>query len=141
MSLPERIAGGCACGAVRFEGAGPPLAMLNCHCRDCQRAGGAPYAATVFLSAEAFTSAGDTLNSHEAQADSGNLVWRYFCGRCGSPLFARTSGRNDRVAVRAASLDDSSWFRASNEGWTRSALPWDALAPPPERVPTLQPPG
>ena len=29
--------GGCACGSVRYTFASAPIAMLNCHCGDCQR--------------------------------------------------------------------------------------------------------
>ena len=32
-----------ACGATRYACSGEPLAMLNCHCRDCQQASGAPF--------------------------------------------------------------------------------------------------
>jgi hypothetical protein len=36
--------GGCACGSIRYVCARAPVAMLNCHCRDCQRSSGAPFA-------------------------------------------------------------------------------------------------
>ena len=40
MNVP--FGGGCACGAIRYECAGAPRYMGNCHCRDCQQATGAP---------------------------------------------------------------------------------------------------
>ena len=113
--------------------------MVNCHCHDCQRAGGAPFAPLVMVNADDFTSRGETLAFHEVSAASGNLVWRHFCARCGSPLYARTSGSNDRIAVRAVALTDSGWFVASQDVWVESALPWDVLAPRPDAVPTLKP--
>lgn len=36
----ENYAGGCACGDIRYEMAGDPVAMLNCQCRQCQRDSG-----------------------------------------------------------------------------------------------------
>jgi hypothetical protein len=36
------FSGGCACGSIRYVCARAPVAMLNCHCRDCQRSSGAP---------------------------------------------------------------------------------------------------
>ncbi|MCA0246287.1 MAG: hypothetical protein LCH93_06670 [Proteobacteria bacterium] len=38
MSKPDT--GGCACGAVRYEIPGEPLAMADRQCRDCQRKSG-----------------------------------------------------------------------------------------------------
>lgn len=38
MSRP--YTGGCACGAVRYEIPGKPLAMADCQCRACQRKSG-----------------------------------------------------------------------------------------------------
>jgi len=40
-------AGGCLCGAVRYECGGEPQFSLQCHCRDCQRQSGAPHVAAV----------------------------------------------------------------------------------------------
>jgi hypothetical protein len=37
--------------------------------------------------------------------ESGEPVHRYFCSRCGSPLFARPEAAPELVSVRAVSLD------------------------------------
>jgi hypothetical protein len=34
-------------GAIHYERNADPVLMLNCHCRDCQQAGGSAYAAIV----------------------------------------------------------------------------------------------
>ena len=38
MKVP--FSGGCACGLIRYTCTAAPLAMVNCYCRDCQRASG-----------------------------------------------------------------------------------------------------
>lgn len=43
------FSGGCACGAVRYVCASPPIALINCHYRDCQRSSGAPFASGVVV--------------------------------------------------------------------------------------------
>jgi hypothetical protein len=121
--------GGCACGAVRFECAAVPLAMVNCHCRDCQRAGGAGCSPTVVVPATAFKLLKGEPAVYAVTADSGHTARRAFCAQCGAPLFASTSARRDFVAVRAGCLDDPSWFRPQAELWTASAQPWDRLNP------------
>src|SRR5215470_9953070 len=84
MAAP--FTGGCACGAVRYTCSAEPLMMANCHCRDCQRAGGAPYAAVLLVPKAAVTFTGE-IKFHQVQADSGNMASRGFCPACGSPLF------------------------------------------------------
>jgi hypothetical protein len=65
----------------------------------------------------------------EKRAESGNRATREFCSTCGTPLFASSSAHEPRIGVRAASLDDPSWFKAEAEVWVRSAQPWDYLCP------------
>jgi hypothetical protein len=38
--MSEAYAGGCACGAVRYEISSESVAMAGCQCRDCQRKSG-----------------------------------------------------------------------------------------------------
>ena len=45
--MARKLSGGCACGAIHYECTADPVIMLNCHCRDCQRASGSAYAAVV----------------------------------------------------------------------------------------------
>ena len=102
--------------------------MVNCHCRDCQRAGGAAYSPTVVVPREHFLITRGEPNYFETTADSGHTAQRAFCGACGSPLFASTSARPSFVGIRAGSLDDPSWFRPERDVWTASAQPWDVLS-------------
>jgi hypothetical protein len=128
MEVPASFSGGCACGAVRYHCSASPVAMIKCHCRDCQRAGGAAYAPTVVIRTADFRLLRGEPRYHEITAVSGNLARRGFCDKCGSPLFASSSARPDVMGIRAGSLDDPSWFRAAREYWTRSAQPWDILS-------------
>ncbi|WP_409878663.1 GFA family protein [Dendronalium sp. ChiSLP03b] len=57
--MAERIRGGCMCGAIRYECSAEPIAMGNCHCRDCQRATGSAFAAALLVPSSAVTITGD----------------------------------------------------------------------------------
>jgi hypothetical protein len=37
------LRGSCLCGGVRFEIDGPLMRSSHCHCRQCQKAHGAPF--------------------------------------------------------------------------------------------------
>ena len=121
--------GGCACGANRYECNALPLRMVNCHCRDCQRASGSAYSASLIMSAVTVRLVSGEFREYEVVAESGNVARREFCGVCGTPLFARSLARPDFLVVKAASLDDPSWFAPEADVWVESAQPWDQMNP------------
>jgi hypothetical protein len=127
VEIPSNFSGGCACGAVRYECSSAPVAMVNCHCRDCQRASGAGYTPVVIVRPTHFLLTRGQPKYHEVIAESGSTARRAFCAVCGSPLFASSSAHPDFVGIKAGSLDNPSWFRATVDVWTASAQPWDAL--------------
>lgn len=122
------IVGGCLCGAIRYECTAEPIFMGNCHCRDCQKATGAPFISAFGVMTEAlsFSSPPKTI---EMTADNGNKVTRGFCAECGTTLFGRSTGMPVLTTVSAATLDDSSWFTPGAELYVSSALPWVSLNP------------
>lgn len=121
--------GGCLCGAVRYESDGEPQFQLQCHCRDCQRASGAPHVAAVRVPSASFRIVRGTPRRYVARADSGNNVTRTFCGECGTPLYVQVSTRPDIVGVRVCTFDDPSWFRPEANIFFKSAQPWDHRDP------------
>ena len=75
--------GGCRCGAVRYRIDGEPAHHAVCHCRDCQRASGAPAIAWLAVPTAAFHLTKGVPVSYTSEAGS----TRHFCGQCGTPLF------------------------------------------------------
>jgi hypothetical protein len=135
MAVP--FTGGCMCGAVRYECTAEPLVIANCHCRDCQRSSGSPFASVLLVPQAAVKVTGD-VKWFDVKADSGNLASRGFCPNCGSPLFGKPSGMPVAVlGIRAVSLDDPSWCRPSMDMYTESAQSWDYLNPDLPKVPKM----
>ena len=139
MQPPAEFSGGCACGATRYACSTAPLAMINCHCRDCQTARGGGYSPTVVVSADAFTVTSGEPKVFESGTESGNTARRAFCPDCGSPLYASSSGAPEYVGVLAGSLDDASWFSPSADMWVKSAQPWVAMNPATAKFETSPP--
>jgi hypothetical protein len=137
MAVP--FTGGCACGAVRYECSAEPVMAGNCHCRDCQRASGGPFAPVVIAPKAAVKITG-AVKYYEVKGDSGNAIRRGFCPNCGSPLFGMPSGLPmELVSIRAASLDDPSWYRPAMDIYTASAQPWDHMNPDIPKFPKMPP--
>ena len=111
--MPGSFAGGCACGAVRYECTAAPLFSLNCHCRDCQRETGSAFAPILAVPRAAFAVTQGRPKYFDLKADSGHTTRRSFCAQCGSSLFGEPGSRVDIVTIRAGSLDDPSEFRPS----------------------------
>ena len=126
--MATRFTGGCLCGRVRYECSADPLFMGNCHCRDCQKAGGGPFASALGVPTAAVKVTGE-VKYYETKGDSGHMVSRGFCPTCGARLLGRSKGMPDLTIVSAGSLDDPSWVRPGMDIYTASAQPWDYMNP------------
>jgi hypothetical protein len=100
-----RAAGGCLCGAVRYEVRGPMRDVVLCHCSRCRRTHGHVAAYAACRSADLHV------------LEEGGLRWyadgdrqRGFCTGCGASLFWRAAGR-DTTSVAAGSIDPPTGLR------------------------------
>lgn len=124
--MSERT-GGCLCGAVRYRLGAEPVASRICWCRDCQRLAANGTVNAIFPTA-AIEVTGTTA-AYTSTADSGNQVHRRFCPKCGSQLFADSSGRPGLTVVRLGTLDDPASVTPSANIWAGSAPDWACLDP------------
>lgn len=113
------LEGGCLCGAVRYRIDAGDGIVDYCHCRTCQRAGGAPVVAWVQVAPERFVVTRGETGRFASSPDCD----RHFCGRCGSPLYM-TDHEGRSVGVTVASLDEPERLRPESHGWTAARMPW-----------------
>jgi hypothetical protein len=92
------------CGDIRYECAADPIAMGNCHCRDCQKATGSAFAAAVLVPTSAVNITGE-VKYHEVTGDSGRIVRRGFCPNCGVRLFGKATASPEIISIMAGSLE------------------------------------
>ena len=128
------FSGGCMCGAIRYVSARAPIAMLNCHCRDCQRSSGAPFASGVIVMVSDTEITG-TPKTFSVRAGSGTLATRSFCPDCGAPLFTHSETSPGVMSIRFSTLDDQVEFQPTLDIWTSSAQPWVCLSQKIRRYP------
>jgi hypothetical protein len=124
--MTDKISGGCACGAIRYE-CSKPILMFLCHCRDCQRASGSAFIPVVVVPAVAFKITQGTPTWYEVERLRGGHNRRGFCPACGSRLFG---GGTDRTqGITASSFDDSSFYKPTGHAFATQAPPWDVMDP------------
>jgi hypothetical protein len=56
--------------------------------------------------------------------DSGQPVYRHFCGGCGSPILAKTVLAPGKVVVNAGTLDSMEGLQPKTEIYTDHAVKW-----------------
>lgn len=124
MNIP--FSGGCACRSIRYTCAREPVAMINCHCRDCQLSSGAPFASGIVVMTADLQISG-TLKTYAVSASSGGLATRSFCPDCGTPLLTQSDANSQFTSIRFPSLDDASDFKPMLDIYTASAQQWVCL--------------
>ena len=77
-----RLAGGCQCGAVRYEVRMAPFGVHVCHCRMCQKAVGGPFAVICPVLKASFV----LTRGEMAYFWSSDIARRGFCRDCGTPM-------------------------------------------------------
>ena len=127
--MTEAYAGGCACGAIRYQIDAEPLLMSDCQCRDCQRISGTGHGSYLsFAGRDKVTLRGEA-QCRDSTGDSGNVKTRAFCPTCGSPVYMTFAAVPDQFIVHAASLDDPGRYRPQLVTYTASGHAWDRLDP------------
>ena len=85
MSKP--YAGGCACGAIRYETNSSPIAENHCQCRDCQKRSGTGHGSYLTFPRRADVSITGEAKAWRVKGDSGNEKAHAFCPTCGTPVY------------------------------------------------------
>jgi hypothetical protein len=126
-------AGGCLCGAVRYQSEADPVRVVICHCAICRHVSGAPMLCFVHFPVSAFTwvAGGPTRYRSSANAERG------FCAHCGSTLTMYEPVITDRVQVALGSLDKPELIRPNDHVWTKQQLPWLRIEDDLPRFPTI----
>ena len=102
------LQGGCLCGAIHYHSDATPSKMIASDCRHCQKQAGAAIAISVGVPSDTLSIDGLSPSVYEDVRDSGAVINRSFCPKCGTPLFSESNEHPDLVFIKTASLDDPS---------------------------------
>ena len=115
--------GGCLCGAVRYSWDAAPLAIVACHCRDCQKLTGATNLLTIYVDRAAFRHEQGEVARFRKRGDSGREADYVRCMNCGTRLWHEPLAATQWVMIAAGTLDDPSWVIPAAHIWTSRAAP------------------
>jgi hypothetical protein len=114
MTDGSKHAGGCLCGALRYETEGPPDRVVFCHCRFCQRATGTAYLVeTMFPRTHFRTTKGSPATYTLHSAGSGKRVVINFCATCATKIYLDLDRVPNDVGLYSGTYDDPNWFERS----------------------------
>ena len=121
MDQEAKTAGGCMCGAVRFDATGEPLHIGYCHCRSYRHHTGAPVAAMlVFKPDKVKFTAGERRIYNSSPG-----IERGFCGQCGTPLTWEGHGL---ISLQIGTLDDPDEHAPTLHWRYEERIPWCDVA-------------
>lgn len=116
--------GGCQCGTVRYRLEGEPVALVACHCTECQRQSGSAFGMSLIVPKDAFQLLSGEPKQFDRTADSGRSVECAFCPACGTRIYHEPSSSKDTLNIKPGTLDDTSWLSPALHVWTKSKQPW-----------------
>jgi hypothetical protein len=103
--MSEQMAGGCACGRIRFSARVANDEAYLCHCRMCQRATG-----SVSIAFKILPQSDVSWTAEPDWYQSSPIAKRPYCRECGTSLgFAYLD--SDKMDLTVAAFDDPSRFR------------------------------
>lgn len=132
--MADEMAGGCACGAVRYRLETAPMFVHCCHCRDCQRQTGSAFVINALIETDRITLSGAAPETVPVPTESGRPHHIFRCPTCRTALWSDYGGRNALRFVRVGTLDAPALLPPDVHIYVRSKLPWVRL---PEDVPAF----
>lgn len=129
------LTGSCLCGKIGYAVSQPITELRACHCTNCQKATGAGGTVNAIIPSAAFKLLQGTPKRYSANADSGRLLHRFFCGDCGSPLYSQRDESPQTMVLRAGTLDQRDGMKITANIWTKSARSWSYIDPASQQHP------
>ncbi|HUW80527.1 MAG TPA: GFA family protein, partial [Acidocella sp.] len=118
------LTGACLCGTIKYEILKHASDVVDyCHCRQCQRASGAPVLAWLQVAPERFKLTHGLAKSFASSAHA----TRWFCPDCGAQLYM-TDSLGASVGVTLGTLDMPDLVRPTVHGWESERLGWFYIA-------------
>ncbi|MCV2401739.1 GFA family protein [Marinomonas sp. C2222] len=117
------ITGSCQCGGVTYELSAPPLMVMVCHCKECQKLSTSAFSITAMVEADSVTFSGE-LKDWSRSSDSGNINAAKFCPSCGNRIYHYDPSKPDKIKLKPSNLSDTRIIKPSIHVWVSEKQDW-----------------
>jgi hypothetical protein len=114
--------GSCLCGGVQFRIEAELDPIQVCHCSQCRKAQGTPFATNTPVSVSAFHLSSGAELLKEFESSPGKK--RIFCSTCGSPIYSSQESLPGIVRIRAGLINEPLSVRPIAHFYTGSKCNW-----------------
>lgn len=114
--------GRCSCGVFQYTVEGPFGDVRFCHCSKCRRGNGTAFSANARIQNSQWVLNGprDAITEYEHEPG----LFKAFCSKCGSPLYARSDEDPNDVRVRLGGFEGELDVRITGHVWVSSKATW-----------------
>ncbi|PWG01761.1 GFA family protein [Sphingosinicella humi] len=113
----------CACGALSATCTGEPVRRSVCHCLDCQRRTGAPFAFNATFREDQVRIDGESA-VFTRTSEEGFWGRFHFCPRCGSNVHYEIERRPGMVSIPVGAFADPSFPEPTVSVYDERRHPW-----------------
>ncbi|GAB3370050.1 GFA family protein [Spongiibacter taiwanensis] len=117
------LKGSCQCGQVSYTLKAPPLKVVACHCRQCQKLSTSAFSITALVNTDDVEFVGE-LVEWQRLAESGNKNYAKFCPGCGNRMYHYNPDAPDTLKLKAASLEDTRVLQPTVHLWVSEKQDW-----------------
>jgi hypothetical protein len=130
--MPEQAPhhGRCACGEIRYRMNSEPMIVHACHCTECQRLSGGPFAINALVEADHIQLLAGEPVPVPVKGTSGRPQTILRCPKCHVALWSHYPGAGPAIAfVRVGTLEEPGRLPPDIHIYTSTKLPWLELPP------------
>jgi hypothetical protein len=121
MTYP--IEGSCQCGGVKYRLLEPPLRVVACHCKQCQKLSTSAFSVTALVNANAVEFEG-VMADWSRSADNGNINAAKFCPVCGNRIYHFNPAIPETIKLKPANLSDTRILNPTAHLWVSEKQAW-----------------
>lgn len=126
--MTQRLAS-CSCGQLKAEVDGDPVRISICHCLNCQRRTGGPFAEQARFPRESVRVTGSS-TQFALTGDGGTTARFHFCPTCGATVYYEMDAMPEFLAIPVGAFADPGFPAPGVSVYEDRKHSW--VAPPPD---------